>query len=275
MNPKPYREAWIRVAAAFSEFPEVEAVTVAGSLTGIGSDELSDIDMYVYSRKEISLNARTIVAETYGRKGTIEMDNRFWESGDEWVDDVSGIAFDIMYRSPDWIEDQVARSVSRCEASVGYSTCFWHNVLHSDIIFDRYGWFSRLKEESSVPYPSSLQRAVINKNLPLLRERTSSYWHQVTKVIARNDWVSVNHRIAAFLASYFDVLFALNAVPHPGEKRLVQYAHAQCTLLPPDWKRDVEALVILTDDASLIPERLKRMSVELETLCERNGFPLE
>jgi hypothetical protein len=29
--------------------------------------------------------------------------------------------------------------------------------------------------------------------------------------------VSLNHRTAALLASYFDVLFALNRVHHPGD----------------------------------------------------------
>ena len=52
----------------------------------------------------------------------------------------------------------------------------------------------------------------------------ASYYEQIEKALTRNDFVSVNHRISAFLASYFDVIFALNETLHPGEKRLMNYA---------------------------------------------------
>lgn len=44
--------------------------------------------------------------------------------------------------------------------------------------------------------------------------------------------VSVNHRMAAFVASYFDIVFAINRLPHPGEKRLIQIAKRDCTVIP-------------------------------------------
>lgn len=45
-----------------------------------------------------------------------------------------------------------------------------------------------------------------------------SYDRQIKKAQERGDIVSVNHRITAFLESYFDVIFALNRQTHPGEK---------------------------------------------------------
>jgi len=54
-----------------------------------------------------------------------------------------------------------------------------------------------------------------------LRTTQSSYRHQIELAIARNDPVSVNHRVAALLASTFDIVFAATRTLHPGEKRLL------------------------------------------------------
>ncbi len=49
-------------------------------------------------------------------------------------------------------------------------------------------------------------------------KKNASYLDQIKLAVKRNDPISVNHRIAAFMASYFDIIFALNKVYHPGEK---------------------------------------------------------
>jgi hypothetical protein len=128
-------------------------------------------------------------------------------------------------------------------ASVGYSTCFWYNVLHSEILFDRGGWFGELQARANVPYPAALKAAIIAKNFPILRSNMSSYVHQIELAIARKDHVSVNHRTTALLASYFDILFAVNEMPHPGEKRLLQYAVAHCPKKPPRLEPQVDELL--------------------------------
>ena len=152
-----------------------------------------------------------------------EIDNRFWEPGDEWVDASSGLHFDIMYRSPSWIEDQLDRVLVRQEASLGYTTCFWHNIIHSKLIVDPRGWYATLQQRAGVPYPEGLRRAIVQKNLPILRHNRSSYRVQIARALERNDLVSRQHRIAALLASVFDIVFALERMPHPGEKRLLDH----------------------------------------------------
>jgi predicted nucleotidyltransferase len=247
----PARQLAQHIAERYSAVDAIEAVVLSGSqTTGLGDDS-SDIDLYVYSREAVLLEKRAQVA---GGAAKAEIGNEFWEPGDEWVDAASGVSADVMFRRVGWIEDQLDRVLRRHQASVGYSTCFWYNVLHSRPLFDRNGWFRRLQKHASQPYPAALQRAIIAKNHPILRGNLSSYLHQIELAIARNDLLSLNHRTAALLASYFDIVFAVNELPHPGEKRLLQFAERDCAKRPRDMAPRVFALIAAVPalDTSLI-----------------------
>ncbi|MFZ2358957.1 MAG: DUF4037 domain-containing protein [Anaerolineae bacterium] len=229
------------LAARFAELSSVLAVVLSGSTSNRVDDGKSDFDIYVYTTEEIPVAWRTEVARRHGTH--LAIDNRYWELGDDWIDTRIHRMVDVIYRWPDWIEEQIDRLLLRCEASTGYSTCFWHNVLHSETLFDRDGWYGRLQERARQPYPDELRRAIVAKNHPILRRTLSSYMQQLELAIERADHQSVNHRVGALLAGYFDILFALNRQPHPGEKRLVAYAETLCPLRPPALAQQVEAVI--------------------------------
>ena len=255
-----------RLAAAYAEIPEVEAVALAGSRTTRTSDTSSDIDLYIYSREPVPLPRRQEVVERFA-DGRAEIGNRFFEPGDEWIDADTGIHVDAMFRETAWIEDQLAKVLDRHEASVGYSTCFWHNVLTSEALFDRHGWFAALQEKARRPYPEELARAIVAKNRPLLRGNLSSYLHQIARAVERGDAVAIHHRVTALLTSYFDILFAINRVPHPGEKRLLRFAEERCPLRPEGMRQDVEALLeaVYPPDARVVG-RAEKLIDNLEAL---------
>jgi hypothetical protein len=257
------------VAAAFAARPEVVAVALAGSQAADATDERSDLDLYVYATAPIALGVRDEIAARFATRR--DVGNTFWEPGDEWVDDRSGTVVDLMYRTPDWIEGQLDRVLARHEASVGYSTSFWHNVLHSVALFDRTGWYRALQERAAVPYPEPLRRAIIAKNHPILRRTLSSYRHQIELAIQRGDWVSVQHRVTALLASYFDVLFALNRLPHPGEKRLLANVRRHCSLVPAGFERRVRALVA-AGATPIVLEQVDGLVQPLDDLLAAEGL---
>jgi hypothetical protein len=148
-----------------------------------------------------------------------------------------------MYRSTAWIEQQFERVLLRHQASVGYSTCFVYNVLHSQPLYDCGNWFATLRAMAGQPYPDSLRRAIVAKNYPILRMTLSSYVHQIAVALERKDSLSVSHRVVALLASYFDILFAVNRLYHPGEKRLVAYVLAKCQKHPVNFETQVNKLL--------------------------------
>lgn len=229
------------IAQKFSALPQVEAVTLAGSRTAGAADAKSDFDLYVYLTAEIPLDRRRGIAEAFAER--IEINNQFWEPGDEWIEASSGVGVDIMYRQLPWLEEQIERVLVHHQAAVGYSTCFWYNVLNSQILFDRRGWFAQLQQRANQPYPEPLRRAIVAKNFPILRRNLSSYLHQIESAVARQDLVSVQHRSAALLASYFDILFALNRLPHPGEKRLVEFAQKFCSQRPAGMEAHINRVI--------------------------------
>lgn len=226
------------IANKFSSLPQVVAVALAGSQTAKVSDDFSDFDLYIYVQEEIPIDIRTSIAKEFAER--IEINNQFWEPGDEWIATSDSLGIDIMYRSPTWIEEQLDRILVKYQASVGYSTCFWWNVLTSQTLYERDNWLTQLKARANQPYPEALMQAIVAKNYPILRHNISSYMHQIELAVLRRDFVSINHRVAALLASYFDIIFAINYVTHPGEKRQVEYALKLCSKLP----HNLEQLVL-------------------------------
>jgi predicted nucleotidyltransferase len=229
-----------RVAEIMATWPEVDAVALGGSHATGSADDASDVDLYVYGAVPPALERRRALA---ARSPRAELDNDFFERGDEWIDAASGVHLDVMYRTPEGIENELDRVLVRHEARVGYSTCIWDNVRTARPLFDRRGWYAGLRTRAEAPYPEALRRAVVARNRPLLAANASSFAVQLEKAVARDDRVSALHRAAAFLASYFDVLFALDRSTHPGEKRLLEHASRRCPSRPPGLEAAVGRLL--------------------------------
>lgn len=226
----------------FQDINSVKAIVLSGSSTNECEDELSDLDVYIYTDKEIDITLRREISDKYALNA--DLNNTYWETGDEMILKDSGRTLDIMYRCPMWLEAQIENVWEKHYASIGYTTCFLHNVKSSEILYDNDGWFENLQKKINNEYPEELVQNIIKKNLPLLKEKKyASYYEQIRCAVQREDYVAVNHRIAAFLASYFDVLFAINKVFHPGEKRQIKYAKMKCAKLPANFEEDMNSLL--------------------------------
>lgn len=96
---------------------------------------------------------------------------------------------------------------------------------------------------------------------------------QIKKAADRGDTVSVNHRTTEFLASYFNVIFALNSLTHPGEKRLVQLCKERCKVLPNNFEENLNELFseMFSGDVSASIEKIVN---ELRITLENKGKKL-
>lgn len=238
-----------KVVEEFSQLDYIDAICLSGSRTGKVFDESSDFDIYIYSSKPVDIEFRQKFANQYALKA--EVGNDFFGDGDELILP-NNIGLDLMYRNTNWLSEEISRVWDSHQVGVGYSTAFLYNIKTSKILFDRTGLFEAAQKRLETPYPQALTDAIIKKNYPLLKSKLcASFYEQIQKAILRKDFVSVNHRTAAFLASYFDVLFALNKVLHPGEKKLIQFVLNSCEKIPENFETNVNAAVTVSSEEKL------------------------
>jgi len=247
-----------------STLPQIEAIALGGSRAGTNHDEKSDYDVYLYCTGPISEEIRRALLENYC--SYLEIGNHFWELEDNCTLK-NGVDMDILYRNLDDFVRDVASVAEACQSRNAYTTCMWHNLKTCKILYDRNGRLQTAKQRFDIPYPPTLKDAIISKNTKLLHGMLPSYDGQIRKAAQRQDLVSVNHRVAAFLESYFDVLFALNEVTHPGEKRLMKLCRQMCPILPERFEENLQQLFShMFRDSDALSEDLSAILAELEKI---------
>ncbi|NEG69898.1 DUF4037 domain-containing protein [Bifidobacterium sp. BRDM6] len=255
--------------AQMEEWPQVEAIALGGSrATGV-DDPKSDYDFYVYISEDVPEEERRRVFGEYCKR--LEIGNSYWENEDNGTLK-NGVDIDVVWRNLDYFTGEVAAVVEGGRASNGYTTSLWHNLTTCKILFDRNGRLAAAKERFAVDYPDQLRHNIIERNMNLLTRALPAYDRQISKAAARGDIVAVNHRVAAFLESYFDVIFALNRQPNPGEKRLIPQALRRCELLPEGFRTNLLMLFasMFTSDPHDVDAAVKTLVDGLEQLVDEH-----
>lgn len=258
-------KAFNALIQSFSKLEEVEAILLGGSFSSDFQDDKSDYDLYIYIRKEIPVNIRKNIIDKYCSYA--ELNNQYWETEDDGILNGSSAQIDIVYRELKWIKSQLQKLLYQYKVSTGYSTCIWHNFVSSKILFDRSGKISDLQEHYTIPFPKELKKNIIAKNYPLLRQVLPAYLNQIERALGRDDMISVNHRISAFLESYFDIIFAFNELPHYGEKKILQVLKQKAKVIPENMFTDIPVLIQLgappntnlLDHLNLVVDRLDQI----------------
>jgi hypothetical protein len=157
------------LAAEFANIAEVEAVALGGSRASGWEDDASDIDIYVYSKASVPLERRSALARRRG--DPIEIDNRYWETGDEWDEQETGVHVDVMYRALGATYTDLSRVLQQHEASIGYTTCIVHNLSTCRVLFDRGGSSGRYKPSPASPIRRHLRRRLSPRTCPYCETR--------------------------------------------------------------------------------------------------------
>ena len=219
---------------------DIDAIVLSGSKTSLINDEMSDYDIYIYSKEKVNIETRKNFIEKYS--SYYELGNDYFEYGDEFI--IDDICFDFTYRDLSFAENEINYIWRECNSKIGYTTAFLYNIKNSKIIYDKDSKFQNIQNELNKEYPDKLKENIIKKNLAVMKDKKcASFFEQLEKAIKRKDIVSVNHRVSAILTSYFDILFALNKELHPGEKKLIKYVYKLCKLIPENFEDDIKNII--------------------------------
>lgn len=243
-------ETFNAIIDEFKQFPQVRAIAIAGSKKANTADKKSDIDVDIIVDGEIPVEERLKLVKKYS--SNYEVGGEYFGPDDEFFVDKMGQQLDVVYADKNWMEDNVKNVWQNHNPSNGYTTCFLFTLKNCESICDKDGWLAGIKKQLATPYPQELKENIIKRNMMLLKDKPfASYYEQIKNAIGRNDYNSVNHRIAAFMASYFDILFANNEMLHPGEKKLVKYAKQNCKVLPEKFEENINSLLTQPNDKTL------------------------
>jgi predicted nucleotidyltransferase len=266
----PHLQVAQAVAHRFSQLPEVEAVAIAGSVATGRANASSDVDVYIYPSTDIPADVRLAIGQEFSPAAQIV---DYWGSAVVWFDPASNIEVEALFFNVKWMEDLVLQPLQQHRAQMGFTTSFWHTVKVSQVLFDRNGWFAALQGKANQPYPEALVQAIVDLNYPLLRDIYPSYRAQIATAVARQDLIIINQKVAAFLASYFDILFALNRLPHPGEKRMLDIVERECEKYPSNLRIQITQLLKSSGTASReIVSDIDRLVEGLKTFLQVEGL---
>jgi Domain of unknown function (DUF4037) len=234
------------------------------------ADAHSDFDFYVYTSAPVPVESRrSVITE---RAQHSQLNNTFWELEDEWIDREDR-RFNAMYRACDFVLGEIAARFDRYSADLGYTTAYCFSVANGFILHDPRHWLGAVQERLRQPFPEPLIRSIVAKNRPVLGGGMQScYLAQMKAAIARDDLISLNHRVAVWIASYTDILFAVNRRYHPGEKRLLKYTQG-LPELPENALDDIPRLCTLAGSLwSPIVEQVTGMLGRLDRWLQKNGL---
>ncbi len=240
------------------------------------ADEASDIDILVFTNDEIPIAEREKIMRASGGAYDANLGLHYFGPRDEWNHSPSGIEVDMVYFRADWMSEHLIRVLEKHQPSIGYTTAHVHTMQNAVPLYDPSGWLATQQNIARQPYPLALARAIVQHNHPLLRGIIHSYQGQILKALKRGDLPSINHRVAALLASYFDILYAANGIAHPGEKRMAQTLLQVGAMVPADMQRQLNSLLLLgAADLATLPENLSDLLDSLdEFLRQHNWLPI-
>lgn len=250
---------------------EIDSIALGGSRAVGSSDSSSDYDIYIYVNKPIEEHKRRKILSKYCKY--MEYSNHYWELEDDGILN-NNVEIEFIYRTYDFLISNIENLVNGIVGH-GYSTCFLDNLIKSKILVDKSGNLKELKDKYIHVLNRGMAFKIIQSNYPLIDGSMPALLGQISKAVKRKDLHSINHRISEFFAIYYDIIFAANLEPHPGEKRLFDNA-LLLHELPENFTENINAIFssMFTNNITMV-NAFEKLSLNLHVFLVKLNYIIE
>jgi hypothetical protein len=237
-----------RIAEVVGQISGVIAVSLGGSVGSGLADADSDFDFHVFwtdplaspTEREAHLATIADAGSIIVRPGTAS-----WELEDWFA--VDGRLVELIYVAWRDVEADVASAYDRGLTDAEFTTARLHNYAHGHALHDPTGVLRATQERLNHAYPEATRDLLLRRE----PERLAMALKHLRTAQARRDVLFAQHRRYTVQAIFFNLLFALNRLYHPGEKRLLTHAE-RCPIRPADCAARWEYIALLpADDMAL------------------------
>ncbi len=229
------------------------------------ADEVSDIDIHVYWTDPLApANERSEQLAAIADTGTVRAGLTSWGLEDHFS--VGGRPFELIYRRWDDIVGEVDRAYDVGLPSQGFTTAILYAIAHGLPLHDPSGELGSAKDRLSREFPEATRTALLRREPPLLRFNLKL----LQQAQGRSDLLFAQQVRYKLQMLFFDVLFALNRMYHPGEKRLLEHVR-RCPIRPADCGVRWEAVARLPSDDPALLDELGSLVGELCRLVRTQG----
>jgi predicted nucleotidyltransferase len=248
--------------AAMADLPGVAALGLGGSTASGLADEDSDLDVYVYYRQPLAPAAeRAARLHPLADAGTLEVDLPTFGLEDHLR--VQGMLIELVYLDLDRLSADAQQAYGQGLSSEGYTTALLYILAHSPVLHDATGEATGLRAQLQAGYPEPTRARLLREYPELLR-----YYLELLRVSQRRaDLLYVQHLRYGLQMIFFNLLFALNRLYHPGGKRLLSHAQ-RCAIQPAGLAERWNDTARLSADDSALADRLEALVDDLYRLIE-------
>jgi len=260
-----------QITKSLTKLAWVKAITIAGSALINDLSQISDIDFLIYHESLPGVVTRKKYYQLYSLQDKKRPASFNLKVPPLWIMDKfyspEGIKLDLTFiqirHFEKILDDILKRGETDRKAGWFYPICLLSDLKNSLVLHDPSGIFKKWRAKSK-KYPIKARKQIIKTNFFEL----SYNLKELKNASERDDYIYFLHCLNACVENFVQIVFALNEVYYPGNKRSLEYfQHFQ--LKPIDFEEILNNLIATPNTLNCLSKKFqicKKLTEEIKSL---------